>query len=98
MTSTEPLLWKRIVDAKQKVQMVFCFLKKLIEKKLDSLWISLDGIEPTHDEIRGLKGGYKKTATGFLMAKDMVKTRGINQIEFAKDIVQLMFLFHILIL
>ncbi len=111
MTSTEPLLWKKIVDAVEYAKSKGCKVQittngillpkkidELIEKKLDSLWISLDGIEPTHDEIRGLKGGYKKTATGFLMAKDMVKTRGINHVvsnwnyhelvDFAKDIIK----------
>jgi MoaA/NifB/PqqE/SkfB family radical SAM enzyme len=111
LTSTEPLLWKRLFDAIEYAKAKGCKVQittngillpqkidTLIEKKLDVLWVSLDGIESTHDEIRGIEGSYKKTTSGFILAKDKIQERGINHVvsnwnynevvTFAKDIVQ----------
>lgn len=110
ITSTEPLIWKNLIKAidyaKQKecpVQVTTNGLllpKKidsLIEAKLDSLWVSIDGIKELHNEIRGHSKSFENIKVGFLKAKDKIKTRGINHVisnynyhkvvDFAKEIV-----------
>ena len=37
------------------------FIKKEVKKtKLDTISISIDGLEKTHDDFRGVKGSYKQ--------------------------------------
>ncbi|MUM64815.1 PTO1314 family radical SAM protein [Acidianus infernus] len=43
-----------------------------IKKYLDYLFVSLDGIGETHDEIRGVKGSFNKTLEGIKIAKEEV--------------------------
>jgi MoaA/NifB/PqqE/SkfB family radical SAM enzyme len=111
LTSTEPLLWKKIFDAVEYAKSKGCKVQittngillpqkidTLVEKKLDVLWVSLDGIEAIHDDIRGIIGSYKKTTSGFALANNKIIERGINHVvsnwnydkivEFAQDIIK----------
>ena len=45
------------------------YIEKLNEKRLDTFWISLDGLEENHEKLRG-KGTYSKALSAIELLKD----------------------------
>ncbi|MFC1806780.1 radical SAM protein [Candidatus Omnitrophota bacterium] len=77
VTSTEPLMYKDILEfliyvksKKLKMQITTNgfllprFAEELVKDGLDILWVSLDGPESVHNEIRGNKESYKNAIEG----------------------------------
>lgn len=77
ITSTEPLLYKPLVDLIKYIKskdlfvqvttngfLLSEFAEKLIDAGLDELWISLDGISRINDQIRGVDGSFQKALDG----------------------------------
>ena len=79
----EPLLRKDIFEilsfAKQQIPYVHLvtngylvnedIAKKLAKTKIDEVSISIDGLEKTHDNIRGVKGAYKNAVNAIILLK-----------------------------
>jgi len=75
--ATEPLLYGQVVSASQYVKRKGLTLsittngfllekvaEQFVEMGLDDLWVSLDGMRPLHDSIRGVPGSYGKALEG----------------------------------
>lgn len=97
MTSTEPLLYKPLAEVIEYATMAgvrtqvttngFLLEKKadeLVKAGLTSLWVSIDGLEPVHDRIRGVRGSFQKVVSGLKKVfeirkvKNTLKEIGIN--------------------
>jgi len=73
ITSTEPLLYDGLLELIDhchsrglRVQvttnglLLERFVEPFLEKRLDNLWVSIDGPPEVHDRIRGVKGAFEK--------------------------------------
>jgi len=73
ITSTEPLLYEGLLELIDhchsrglRVQvttnglLLERFVEPFLERRLDSLWVSIDGPPEVHDRIRGVKGAFEK--------------------------------------
>ncbi len=78
-SSTEPLLYKDIIEAinyvkKKKLRcrlttngfLLPNFAEKLVDSGLDELLISIDGPEKIHDYVRGIEGTFKRIRQGII--------------------------------
>lgn len=80
ITSTEPLLWSNLIQAINMIKdaglsinittngiLLPHLADKLLDKKVDSICVSLDGPANIHDTIRGFKGAFDKAIEGIKM-------------------------------
>jgi sulfatase maturation enzyme AslB (radical SAM superfamily) len=63
-------------------------------KGLDCMTVSIDALQQTHDEIRGVQGAFQKACRTLCLAADAGIPRGTNTVIQRKNAMELLPLFH----